>query len=753
MTNESSMNTGNQPAGSIKGPAIRPWVDELLVMIALSTRAKEAIKVALALVLVYAIAMQMGWDSPQWAGLTVVTVNLLSVGVSLSRGLMRSLGTLVGAVAGLAIAGLFPQERWLLMLCLSLYVGFTTYLLMGKSKSYFWFLAAFTAVLIIGVNSPPESQSIFQTAVLRTQETTLGAVVYLLVATFLWPQNSVGTFGEACSKLWATQTQLYRTYRGLMSGKGTAADSRPLRLQEVQQLAQVGQLLNAAEIDSYEVWEVRHRWRQFRDQSTALMEALERWRQSFTEIQLLDLNHLLPNLDAVSSELDRRFEQIGRMLGGAAPTQPAQAVTLTVDQDEMRALTHFQQAAVVVTRAQIENLERLSRSLFDCVADIRGYTRPASAPAAAPAPRRGLSIDPDRFAAAVRVVVTLWLGFFLWVYFNPPGHSTFPMMACIFAIIIVMVPVASPALLFLSWGGGMAFAGVLYIFVMPHLSGFTELAILIFGAFFAIQYLLSKQVLARIFTMAGFLILISIDNQQTYSFSHYANNLAWLMLSLALALATAYIPASPRPEKVFLRLLRRFFRQAEFLLAGLAPDGPKQTGGARRLKALWYRNDLLAVPRKLAACGKQIDYRVVPDDTPEQVQALVAGLYALAYRLEDLVEEGSHPQAELVRERLRDDLQSWHQVIAARLRRRADDPTQFIEPAADVRKRLAERLARLEASIEAAFAETGKDELSAADYSNLYRLLGSYRGLTEAAIGYAQLAEGVSWGPWHEPRF
>ena len=728
-------------------------VDEKPVMIALSRRAKEAIKVALAMVIVYAIAMQMGWDKPYWGGFSVVTINILSRGVSLSRGLLRSLGTLVGAVAGLAIVGLFPQERWLLMLGTSLFVGVTTYLLMGKSKSYFWALASITGVLVIGVGSPFESQSIFQVAVLRTEETTLGAIVYILVAAFIWPTSSVGMFSEACRKLWATQTQLYRSYRSLMCGKGTAADSRPLRLQELQQLDQVGQLLNAAEIDSYEVWEVRHRWRQFRDQSTALMEALERWRGSFAEIRSLDPNKLLPDLDAVSSQLDRRFEQIGRMLAGEAQAQPAQAIALTVDQDEMRALTHFQRAAVVVTRTQLENLERLSRSLFDCVADIRGYARQAGAPAAEPTRRRGWAIDPDRFAAVVRVIVTLWLGFFLWVYVDPPGHAMFPMMTAIFAIVIVMTPQASPASLFLSWGAGAAFAGVLYIFVMPHLSGFAELAILIFGAFFAIQYLLSEQLLARVFTQAGFLVLISIDNQQTYSFSAYANATTWQMLSIALALATAYIPTSPRPEKVFLRLLRRYFRHAEFLLEGLAPDRPKRTGVARRLQSLWHQNDLLAVPGKLAACGKQIDYRGVPDDTPEQVQALVAGLYALAYRIEDLVEAGSHPQAEPVRARLRDDLQSWHQVIEARLLRQADDPTQFIEPSADVRKQLAERLARLEAGVQETFARTGKDALRAEDYSNLYRLLGSYRGLSEAAIGYAHLAEDINWARWREARF
>lgn len=726
-------------------------------MIALSTRAKEAIKVGLAMVLVYAIAMQMGWDKPYWAGFTVVTINVLSAGVSLSRGLARSLGTLVGAAAGLVIIGLFPQERWLLMLCLSLYLGVCTYLLTGQNQSYFWFLAAFTCLIIIGVSSPPEAKSVFQLAVLRTQETALGAVVYTLIAAFLWPMSSVGLFNGACRKLWATQTQLYHGYKDLMFGKGRAEDTRPLRLQQLQQVAQVAALLNAAESDSYAVWEVCDRWRQFRDQSRALMKALERWRGSFAEIQSLDLNRLLPNLDALFLELDQRFEQIGRMLAGEAPSQPVQAIQLTTDQDEMAALTHFQQAALVVAQTQLANLERLSRSLYDCVADIRGYKHsgPASAPDTKPAPRRRLAIDPDRFGAVVRVLVTVWLAFLLHVYVDPPGHSAFPMMAGIFALIIVMVPVASGGLLFLTWGGGIAFAGVLYLFVMPHLAGFGQLAVMIFVAFFVLQYLLGtpRLTVARMFTMASFLVLINIDNQQTYSFAGYANGVLWIMLSLALALATAYFPSSPRPEKVFLRLLRRYFRQAEFLLAGLAPDQSQRTGIARHLRSLWYQNELVKIPTKLAACAKRIDYRLFPETTPEQIQALVASLYALAFRVEDLIEADAQPQASLVRERLHDDLQSWHGVIDARLKRRAEDPTQYIEPSADVRNRLADRLARLEASIEETFAQAGQYALGAQDYHNLYRLLGSYRGLSEAAIGYAQLAEGINWARWHEPRF
>ena len=724
-------------------------------MFPLSTRVKEAIKVGLAMVIIYAIAMSMGWDKPFWAGITVVTINILSAGVSLSRGVARTLGTLVGAVAGLAIMGLFPQERWWLTSCLSLYVGFCTYMLTGKHQSYFWFLAAFTCLIIVGVSSPPESQSAFQVAVLRTQETALGALVYTLIAVFLWPRSSVGMFSDASRKLWATQTQLFRTYQELMSGKGTAEDSRPLRLQEIQQLTLVGQLLNAAEIDSYEVWEVRHQWRQFCDQSMSLMETLERWRQSFAEIQSLNLHKLLPNLEAVCSELDRRFEQIGRMLAGEAPTQAAQAITLTVDKDQMRALTHFQQAAVVVTQIQLENLERLSRSLFDCVADIRGYTRRTAVPAVEPARRWTLAVDPDRFRAVIRVLLTLWLAFLLWVYVNPPGHSTYVMMAGIFALIIANVPQIRPSLLFLTWGGGIAFGGVLYIFVMPHLAGFVELAALIFAAFFVMHYLLGepRHLVARMFTMASFLIVISIDNQQTYSFSDYANDVLWIMLSLALAFSTAYFPISPRPEKVFLRLLRRFFRHSEFLMARMALDWEQKKGLAGRWKTVLYRNRLLELPAKLVALGPQIDYRTFPDNTQEQVQALVTSLQALALRIKELVEARGQPQAEQLVRELIDDVHAWRMLVEKQFQLWADNQAQSVEPGVDPGDRLKALLAKMEAHMDKAFTLVSEGQLSDADYENFYRLLGSYRGLSEAAIDYAQLADGINWAPWQEARF
>ncbi|MGD8382010.1 MAG: FUSC family protein, partial [Syntrophobacterales bacterium] len=215
-------------------------------MIPLSTRSKESIKTALAMTIAYGIALYMDWEKPHWAGIAVAMISLSTVGQSLNKGAMRMLGTLVAATAALIFLALFFQARWWMMLGLSLYVGFCTYMLTGKKYQYAWFVSGFVC-LVIGVNAGTSAEQAFQIAVERTQETGMGILVYSLISIFLWPQRSVGAFNNATRKLLATQAQLYRVYLGLITGKGTAEQSQPLRLQQGQLLSQVGQLLIAAE--------------------------------------------------------------------------------------------------------------------------------------------------------------------------------------------------------------------------------------------------------------------------------------------------------------------------------------------------------------------------------------------------------------------------------------------------------------------------------------------------------------------------
>ncbi|MGD8994190.1 MAG: FUSC family protein [Syntrophobacterales bacterium] len=721
-------------------------------MIPLSTRSKESIKTALAMTIAYGIALYMDWEKPHWAGIAVAMISLSTVGQSLNKGAMRMLGTLVAATAALIFLALFFQARWWMMLGLSLYVGFCTYMLTGKKYQYAWFVSGFVC-LVIGVNAGTSAEQAFQIAVERTQETGMGILVYSLISIFLWPQRSVGAFNNATRKLLATQAQLYRVYLGLITGKGTAEQSQPLRLQQGQLLSQVGQLLIAAEADTYEVWEVRHQWHRFHGQSTVLMEVLERWRQSFAEIQKLNLTRLMPNLESLGSEIDLRFRQIERMLAGEKPDHMPQVVTLKIDKAETISLSHFQKAAVAVTRTQLDRLEALSRSLFDCIRDIRGYGPQVSMVHRGERPSSGLAIDLDRLGAAIMVMATLWIAFLIWVYIDPPGHNIFVQLTTTFAMAAAMMPQVPVSTMLLPFGLGSIFAGVIYIFIMPHLSGYAELGVLIFAVTFAIYYLFwePRQILAKMGGIVTFIVLISVQNQQTYSFAKYANSAAMFMLGIALVVATAYIPTSPRPEKKFLRLLRRFFRHAELLMSRMALDSKKQGGWVERWKMMLFQNDLLELPQKLAVFGGQIDRRFFPGTTSEQVQTLVNSLRALALRLKDLVGAGGRPQAEpLVRELL-EDVRGWRQAIEVVFRVWAGKLSA--ESAGKLEKRLEEKLSTMESRINETFNRIEPDKLKDEDYVNFYRLLGSYRGLSEALVGYVQLAQGINWMQWEEARF
>jgi uncharacterized membrane protein YccC len=720
-------------------------------MISLSTRTKNAIKPALAVVIAYGISLGMGWENPYWAGFAVAMISLSTSGQSLNKGTMRMLGTLVAATAALTFIAWFPQDRWWFISVLSVYIGFCTYMIAGDQHQYFWYCSAFI-VLVIGVHSAGELPNAFNIAVLRTQQTAMGILVYALVSVFLWPVRAQDMLDEATRKLFTTQATIYRAYRALLSGKGTAEDSRPLRMQEVQLLNQHAQALSAAETDSYEVWEVRHQWRRFHQQSSALMVALDQWRESFAEVQSLDLNKILPNLKAMCIELDMRFEAIERMLSGKPAAHTPQTVTLKIDLAATSALAHFPKAAVTVIIKQLNGLEVLSRSLFYSVRDIKGYGRPPSSPVAREARAGILRIDPDRLQAALKTIATLWAAFLVWFYIDPPGHSTFVEFATIIAMGSAMVGL-SPVTMFTPFIVLTLAAGVLYIFVMPHLSGFTQLSVMLFSAVFAVYYLFwqPRQGLSKSIGAAMLLNVIGVQNQQTYNFAGFANTVAMIAVASGIAILIWYVPPSPRPEKVFLRLLARFYRQSEFLISHMALDWKHKAGLVESWKLMFYKTDLLELPQKLRALGGQIDQRLFPGATPEQVQMLVNSLQALALRLKDLADMRKHPQATSLVQELMDDVRAWRMAIQELFQKWSDDPAS--EPADDLQNRLSAKLNEMENRIDWTLGQADQRELSEADYQNFYRLVGSYRGLSESIVEHAKIAGGFDWKELGEERF
>ena len=486
-------------------------------MIPLSTRSKESIKVALAMAIAYAIALTLGWEKPFWAGFAVAMISLDTAGASFNKAAMRMLGTLVAGAAALTILALFPQERWDRLICLSIYLGFCVYMLTGPRHQYFWFVSAFVTLVIMIDSAPTDSLRAFQITVARVEETGMGILVYSLISTFLWPRSTRRDLEAASRDLAAAQAALYRQYRGLMSGQGTAEESRPLRSQVAQLVTQVGGYLAASETDSYAVWELRQQWRRYRHLSGEVMETMERWREAIPQLREIELSKPLPGLEPFCAELELRFAEVARLLAGGAPEHLPAPVGLKIDLTETRALGHFEKAALAVAKAQLDRLDELTRSLLETAGEIRGFRdKPAEAPVMSPR-RRGFEIDTERLGAAATTVATLWIAFLIWIYVDPPGHALFTFMATLWVMISAMAR-QPPSSMTSSFLIGIALGGGLYTFVMPNLSGYLELGLMIFGVTFAICYLCwpPQRRMLRPSVLALFNVLMSIDNQQTY---------------------------------------------------------------------------------------------------------------------------------------------------------------------------------------------------------------------------------------------
>ena len=157
------------------------------------------------------------------------------------------------------------------------------------------------------------------------------------------------------------------------------------------------------------------------------------------------------------------------------------------------------------------------------------------------------------------------------------------------------------------------------------------------------------------------------------------------------------------------------------------------------------------MPQKLAIWGKAVDANVLPGTTPQQVQALTTNLQSLTYRMQELMDAQTSSHAKLLVRELLVDVRAWRLKVTEIFH--AWSRCLATASADALGESFAARLDQLERRIEETMNKAVEGELSDRDKERLYRLLGAYRGLSEAGLDYARTAEGINWRPWRESRF
>jgi hypothetical protein len=158
-----------------------------------------------------------------------------------------------------------------------------------------------------------------------------------------------------------------------------------------------------------------------------------------------------------------------------------------------------------------------------------------------------------------------------------------------------------------------------------------------------------------------------------------------------------------------------------------------------------------SLPGKIVVWSKAIDQDKFSSNKPDQVQSLVTTLQGLVYRIEYLLEIRESYQAEALTQEIKQSLHDWREDIESLLVEWSTNPGS--ESATDLEQRLAAGLSVLEQRIDAIIEQPGRKTLSAEDGENFYRLLGAYRGVSEAAVAYAGNAATIDWADWSEEKF
>lgn len=710
----------------------------------LSLKAKEAIKLGLAMSLAYFVGMRMGWMNPVWAAIAVAMVSLPTAGQSLNKGLLRMGGTLLAWVIGLFYLGVFPQDRWLFLLSFSPMLFFLTYKMTGKDGQYFWFVAAFVSMMIIQ-QLPNGAYNAFEFATFRVLETLVGIVIWTMVSVFIWPRTNRDALEDVSNKLLAAERTRLINCKALITGQGGDPQATDTRAQAL--VTALEQTLASAASENYEVNEVRPCWQRFLELSTVLNEVCDRLEVSSPELARSKLQHVLPHLPAFFAEMDARLIATRHILSGTPPTHRVTATPLPADPLALAAIDNFQTAACAVARGELQQIDELTAAMLDCALQIKGLGSPqavsqiTTSPTGIVGPLGFPPLDRDRIMASAMVVASMWMATLIYIYLDPPGHSSWFQ----FVPNVVMIAAQNPQMkLAIFKPFAIAYPAVLmvYVFVLPQLSMFWQLSLVIFTLSFINGYFFTG--IARSAIFLGMFTMLGIQNQQTYNFAAMANSYVFTMLGLGLVYAMTYFVSSPRPEKQFPRMLNRFFHSGEFLLSCLGSRIAEASLWAR-LRVAYHRQEMRSLPAKLGAWGQQIDRQKFPANSQQDVARLVASVQVMTYRVEDLIAAyGALQPGQMAS--LQGEIDDWRLAIERGFKLAAEHPDI---DATTLRSQVAARLSRLNDRIECLL----NDEADAAGRLHYYQLLGAFRSVSQAAITYADQAATINWTQWQEEQF
>lgn len=730
----------------------------------ISRRVQDAFKLALALVIAAGTSLVLGWDNPKWAMFAVAFSFLATGGETLAKGLMRLAGTLIGIVLALSFLALFAQDRWAYAASVSLWLFICGWFIAGGSRIwYMWFVGGFMVILLVEY-SQFDARTAFDVAVLRMQQTALGILIYTLVESLIFSNPAKEAFkSDLLAQIGRVRQGfgvLTAGFRGEIGPAECRDEARKLGQSGIELQKMLTARLDGATVESFDVLERREAWRQAVTVLAGLIDAFAHWRLGFADLHDGGAHPPPPGLEPVLQEIDRRLAAAGALLAGCTSFTPPRQVAIPQVTEAGDGGDPFHQGALAVSLMALAEIERASRGLLLAVADgqglsgkgIRGGARAAARSSLIPAT---ILPDPERFAGALRVSVSFLLSFLIFVWFpDIPAASMLLILSTNIALIVSRAP-ATPIGIVAKIGMVMILLGAaLHIFVMPHLTSFAQLAVMIFVVSFAITYMFHdpKVAIGRTLGLAMMIVLMQLENRQSYSFLYAANLATAFLVPFGIVWLTGIFPVSFRPEDAFRRLLRRYMRACLALLETMTGDRPVPAGWWQRQIRAWNLRLIQTIPQQMTPWLNAMPDAALPGEGRARAQELLEALQALSHRIEDLFLLSRAGAGRRRHRELMPGLREWCDGVAAICRALRDDPQSLSRPDSAIGPVRLTRLRDLAASLVLRNAGATQGD-GPQDGRDLLRELTALRGVGEAVSGLLPLARGVDWDRMQEARF
>jgi len=569
---------------------------ESLLSFTLSDKLKFAIKASLSMALAYLIPLSQGWSQPGTAATTVMLIAAMgSVGDSVTKGVLRVIGTIIGAAIGMTLIGLFPQDREIYLLVASVVATLFLYLARAYKGDMTVFMLSAVTLLMMFQNG--EVDNVFIYGIDKTFMTIVGIIIYTLVGIFLWPVNLKDTSVENAAVLSALQAELY------LQRDGKKEDRKVLHQEMIAQEQLLGTSIIASDSSSMEMNFSKTQWYDIVNSYKKIDEVLTLLSHHDKASYVDKFPRYVTNYKTIDTQIIELLEALPLAWKEQKEIVIPEALEYEYDIEEIKTLSQLERADMSTTISDMIKLHTQLRKLADKLNSLISPMPTLFTLEEVPPPTSFLWFDMEDLKGSLITFIIFWVATLLWIIVNPPGGFIIVVLATALSILTTFSPL-KPSLLIIIFSLSFIFATAMYIFVLPNLHYGWELGLFVFIYAFIGFYFINPM-LAVFFILGS--ATLGINNTMSYNFDVFLIILFMFYAFLFMLLLFYYIPFSTKPEHLFLVMKKRFFKLSKILLQrsnNLSNDNGSFFGA---MKAKYSKIHLMGTVKKMQLWASKVD--------------------------------------------------------------------------------------------------------------------------------------------------